>query len=136
MTRPPGRWPGAGAPALRHRSAFLYAACPRENPTGMNRGIAVYPGSFDPVTDGHCDIIERAAAHFHRLLVSVAPLASHADKRPLFPLEERVALVQARCAEIANVEVDVLSGLLVDYAAARGSAVIVKGLRALSDFEY
>jgi pantetheine-phosphate adenylyltransferase len=102
----------------------------------MKRGVAVYPGSFDPVTAGHCDIIERAAALFDRLIVAVAPLSSNADKRPLFSLEERVALVRASCAAIPNVEVDVLSGLLVDYAAARGAHVIVKGLRALSDFEY
>ena len=96
--------------------------------------IAVYPGSFDPVTSGHYDIITRAAGMFERLIVLVAVNSS---KTPLFTAEERVQMLQACCASLENVSVDTLDRrLLVDYAMERGAKVIVKGLRAVSDFEY
>jgi pantetheine-phosphate adenylyltransferase len=100
--------------------------------------IAVYPGSFDPVTVGHRDIIERAAALFDRLIVAVAPLSSNVEKRPLFTIAERIDFLRETCADLPNVEVDALDGdgLLVEYAVRRGAGVIVKGLRAMSDFEY
>jgi pantetheine-phosphate adenylyltransferase len=98
--------------------------------------VAVYPGSFDPVTVGHLDIVERGSELFDRLIVAVAPASSSPDKRPLFSLEERVALVKASCAHLPNVVVEPLSGLLVQFAADRGARVILKGLRAVSDFEY
>jgi pantetheine-phosphate adenylyltransferase len=98
--------------------------------------VAVYPGSFDPVTVGHLDIVERSAALFDRIIVAVAPASSNPDKRPLFSMEERIALLRSACASLPNVVVEPLQGLLVDFTAARGARVIIRGLRAVSDFEY
>lgn len=94
--------------------------------------IAIYPGSFDPVTSGHLNIIQRAAKIFDKLIVCVMV---NAGKNPMFTLEERVALIRRVTEDIPNVEVDSSSELLADYAKRRGSCVIVKGLRAGSDFE-
>jgi pantetheine-phosphate adenylyltransferase len=102
----------------------------------MENRVAVYPGSFDPVTAGHLDLIERGAALFDRLIVGVAPLSSNVEKRPLFSLEERLDFLRQCVSHIPNVEVDALHGLLVDYAAAKRARVILKGLRAVSDFEF
>jgi pantetheine-phosphate adenylyltransferase len=96
--------------------------------------IAVYPGSFDPVTSGHFDIIGRAAGMFDTVIVLVAV---NSTKTPLFSAAERVDMLRAACADFANVRVDSLAdGLLVEYAVQQGARVIVKGLRAVSDFEY
>lgn len=95
--------------------------------------LAVYPGIFDPVTNGHLDIIRRAAQVFPRLLVAVV---ANPNKKPLFSIEERVALLNDVCRELANVEVDSFTGLLVDYVRRRNARVIVKGLRIVSDFEH
>lgn len=95
--------------------------------------LAVYPGSFDPVTCGHLDIIERAARCFPRLLVAVV---ENPNKEPMFTLKERVELLGEVCAGIKNVEVDCFSGLLVDYVRRRNAGIIVKGLRIVSDFEH
>ena len=94
--------------------------------------IAVYPGSFDPVTIGHLNIIRRAANIFDKLIVCVMV---NAGKNPMFSLEERVDLIRRVTSDIPNVEVDSSSELLAEYAKRRGSCVIVKGLRAGSDFE-
>jgi len=94
--------------------------------------IAIYPGSFDPVTSGHLNIIQRAAKIFDRLIVCVMV---NAGKNPMFTLEERVDLIRRVTHNLSNVEVDSSSELLADYAKRRGSCVIVKGLRAGSDFE-
>lgn len=94
--------------------------------------IAIYPGSFDPVTSGHLNIIRRAANIFDRLIVCVMV---NAGKNPIFSLEERVDMIRRVTADIPNVEVDGSGGLLADYARQKGSCVIVKGLRAGSDFE-
>ena len=94
--------------------------------------IAIYPGSFDPVTSGHLNIICRAANIFDKLIVCVMV---NAGKNPMFTLEERVELIRRVTSEIPNVEVDSSSDLLAEYAKRRGSCVIVKGLRAGSDFE-
>ena len=94
--------------------------------------IAIYPGSFDPVTSGHLNIIRRAANIFDRLIVCVMV---NAGKNPMFTLEERVELIQRVTGDIPNVEVDCSSELLANYAKRRGGCVIVKGLRAGSDFE-
>jgi len=94
--------------------------------------IAIYPGSFDPITSGHLNIIERAAKIFDRLIVCIMVNSS---KSPLFTQEERVELVRSVVGSIPNVEVDCSSELLADYAKKKGSCVIVKGLRAGSDFE-
>ena len=94
--------------------------------------IAIYPGSFDPVTSGHLNIIRRAANIFDKLIVCVMV---NAGKHPMFTLEERVDLIQRVTGDIPNVEVDCSSELLANYAKRRGGCVIVKGLRAGSDFE-
>ena len=94
---------------------------------------AVCPGSFDPVTFGHLDVIKRASARFDRLIVACL----HNDKKDaLFELDERVTLLHEVTAEMPNVEVATFEGLLVDFCKDRGVGVIVKGLRAVSDFEY
>lgn len=95
--------------------------------------IAVCPGSFDPVTNGHLDIIERASQIFERVVVGVS---QNPGKKPLFTVEERCELLAQVVRYLPNVSVDPLQGLLVDFASKHGAQVIVKGLRAISDFEY
>lgn len=95
-------------------------------------GTAIYPGSFDPVTLGHLDIIKRAAAQFERVIVCVMV---NSEKRGLFLPEERVELIRRVTADLENVEVDQSDTLLSDYARSRGATVVVKGLREMSDFE-
>ena len=97
----------------------------------MKRSV-IYPGSFDPVTRGHLDIIKRAAAQFDRLIVCVMV---NSEKKGLFSHEERVALLQRVTADIPNVEVDASPMLLAEYAKLKNASCVVKGLRALSDFE-
>ena len=94
---------------------------------------ALCPGTFDPVTNGHLDIIERASRHFDRFVVGVL---QNPSKAPLFSVEERVAMLKAVTADLDGVEVASFSGLLVDFAESRGIGTIVKGLRAVSDFDY
>ena len=94
--------------------------------------IAIYPGSFDPITSGHLNIIRRAANIFDKLIVCVMV---NAGKNPMFSLDERVDLIRRVTHDLPNVEVDGSSELLADYAKRRGSCVIIKGLRAGSDFE-
>lgn len=94
--------------------------------------IAVYPGSFDPVTKGHLNIIARAARNFDHLIVCVMV---NGDKHPMFQLEERVEMLRRVTKGMENVEVDYSDALLADYAKEKGAHVIVKGLRAVSDFE-
>src|ERR1051326_8396485 len=98
--------------------------------------VAVYPGSFDPVTVGHLDIVERGAALYDRVIVAAAPASSNPDKQAMFSLEERLELLSGVCTHLPNVPAEPLSGLLVNYAAEHGARVIIKGLRAVSDFEY
>ena len=95
--------------------------------------LAVYPGSFDPLTNGHVDIIERGARLFDRIVIA---LLINRDKAPLFSIEERLVLTREVFRTQPNVEVDTFDGLLVDYAHRRRANVIVRGLRAISDFEY
>jgi pantetheine-phosphate adenylyltransferase len=95
--------------------------------------IAIYPGSFDPITNGHINIIERSLLIFDKLIVAVAVNAS---KNPLFTLDERVAMIKEATKNNANVIIDSFEGLLADYVAEKEINVIVRGLRALSDFEY
>ena len=95
--------------------------------------LAIFPGSFDPLTNGHVDIILRSAHLFERILVAVLV---NAEKNPLFSPEERVAIVRDVFREYPNVDVDTFDGLLVDYARTRRASAIVRGLRAVSDFEY
>ena len=95
---------------------------------------AICPGAYDPVTNGHLDIIARAATIFERVVVGVVRDPQH--KRTLFSVEERVAFLETALAELANVEVDVFSELVVEFARRSGAQTIVKGLRAISDFEW
>lgn len=95
--------------------------------------IAIYPGSFDPVTNGHLDVVHRAKAIFDTVVVAIA---HNINKKGLFTPEERVDLITSVIGEEPKVEVDVFSGLLVDYVSKRGAGVIVRGLRAVADFEY
>ena len=95
--------------------------------------IAIYPGSFDPLTNGHVDIIERGARLFDRIVVGVL---INLEKSPLFTVPERVDIARRVFRDYTNVEVDTFDGLLVDYARRKHATVIVRGLRAISDFEY
>lgn len=95
--------------------------------------IAVCPGSFDPVTLGHVDIVTRASALFDKVIVVVL---TNAQKRPMFSVEERLDLLRRATKGLPNVSVDAYDGLLAEYARQQGACAIVKGLRALSDFEY
>ncbi|MBC2209807.1 pantetheine-phosphate adenylyltransferase [Listeria seeligeri] len=99
----------------------------------MEEKIAVIPGTFDPITNGHLDIIERAAKIFDVLYVSVL---NNLSKKPLFNVEERMEMIKQVTAHLPNIQVESASGLTVDYAAMRGATAIVRGLRAVSDFEY
>ena len=95
--------------------------------------VAVYPGSFDPLTNGHVDIILRGARLFDRIIVAILV---NAEKSPLFSIAERVEIAREVFTRQTNVEVDTFDGLLVDYVAKRNAQVIVRGLRAVSDFEF
>jgi pantetheine-phosphate adenylyltransferase len=95
--------------------------------------FAIYPGTFDPITNGHADLVERGARMFDRLIVSVA---ANPNKQPLFSLEERVALASAALAHVPKVEIRGFDILLVNYAKSIGAHVILRGLRAVSDFEF
>jgi pantetheine-phosphate adenylyltransferase len=95
--------------------------------------IAIYPGSFDPVTNGHLDLIARGAMIFDKLIVAVA---HNLEKDPLFAVKERVELLEAVTFDWKNVEVDVFDGLLMEYAGTKNARVVVRGIRAVSDYEY
>jgi pantetheine-phosphate adenylyltransferase len=99
----------------------------------MSKRIAIYPGSFDPITFGHIDIIKRATMIFDEILVAVA---LNLNKTPLFNEEERVIMISECVKEMSNVRVDSFNGLLVDYALEKKAQAVIRGLRAVSDFEY
>ncbi len=99
----------------------------------MNKLIAIYPGTFDPVTNGHLDIIDRASGLFDKVIVTIAV---NQNKQPLFSEEERKDMVMNVTSHLKNVEVDFFKGLLVKYAEEKKAGVILRGLRAISDFEY
>ncbi|MFZ7121163.1 MAG: pantetheine-phosphate adenylyltransferase [Eubacteriaceae bacterium] len=94
--------------------------------------IAVYPGSFDPITNGHIDIIERASKMFDKLIVAVL---TNNQKQPLFTTEERIIMIKTATKHIDNIEVDYFEGLLINYLKVKESNIVVRGLRAVSDFE-
>jgi pantetheine-phosphate adenylyltransferase len=100
---------------------------------GKMEKVAIYPGSFDPITYGHIDIVERTLEIFDRVIIAIA---NNAEKRSLFTVEERLAMVKAVFEDTPNVIVDSFKGLLVDYVTKTNAIVIVRGLRATSDFEY
>ena len=95
--------------------------------------IAVYPGSFDPMTNGHLDIIKRAAKTFDKVYVAIL---TNSAKNPAFSLSQRIDWLKRATSDLPNVEIDSFSGLLVNYANEKGASIIIKGLRAVSDFEY
>jgi len=99
----------------------------------MPRKIAVYPGSFDPITYGHLDIINRTLKIFDKIVIAVA---CNSSKNSLFNVDERLSLISAVIADNSRVKVDTFDGLLVDYVLSQGATVIIRGLRAVSDFEY
>src|SRR6266566_6486103 len=94
---------------------------------------AIYPGSFDPVTNGHVDVVERARKLFDEVIVAVA---NNDEKQPLFPLPERLDLLQQTVGKMENVRIAQFHGLLVDFAAAQQASAVIRGLRAVSDFEF
>jgi len=95
--------------------------------------IAIYPGTFDPITYGHLDVIQRAIEIFDKVIVAVA---HNTEKEPMFTIKERVALIRSAVKKFKRVEVDSFEGLLVDYAKRRKAFTIIRGFRAVSDFEY
>lgn len=99
----------------------------------MSNNIAIYPGTFDPLTNGHLSIINRALKIFDKLIVTILV---NPNKAPLFTLEERISMLEEILKGKENIEVDAYNGLLIDYAVKKKSNVIIRGLRALSDFEY
>ena len=99
----------------------------------MTDKVAIYPGSFDPITNGHISILNRALKIFDKLVIAIL---NNTQKAPLFTLEERLSMIREVLKPVENVEVDYFDGLLVDYAVKKGTNVVIRGLRALSDFEY
>ncbi len=97
---------------------------------------AVYPGTFDPITNGHSDLVQRASRIFDRVILAVATGGQSADKQPFFSGDERVSLAEGVLAEMPNVDVIQFDGLLVDFVQKQNAQVILRGLRAVSDFEY
>lgn len=98
----------------------------------VREGVCVYPGSFDPVTSGHLDLIERAAKVFPRVIVAVL---NNPSKRGFFSVQERVRLLEKACRHLPKVEIDSFEGLLVDYMKKAGAGIVIRGLRAVTDFE-
>ena len=99
----------------------------------MKNRIAIYPGSFDPITNGHMDIIQRGLEIFDQVIIAVA---RNSEKNSLFSVQERIELIDRLIADNPQLEVDTFDGLLVDYVVSRKASVILRGLRAVSDFEY
>jgi len=95
--------------------------------------IAIYPGTFDPITNGHIDVLKRAILLFDKVIVTIA---QNAAKSPLFTIEERLEMIRECVKGLENVEVDSFQGLVVDYARRKGACAIIRGLRAVSDFEF
>lgn len=103
----------------------------RNNP--QNLRTAIYPGSFDPITKGHLDVLERASKMFDRVIIAVL---KNSSKKSFLPVSDRVKLIQECTSELKNVEVDSFEGLTVEYAQSKGAHFLIRGLRAVSDFEY
>ena len=95
--------------------------------------IAIYPGSFDPITNGHLDLVRRGSRLFDRLIVAIL---RNESKQPLFSMEERMEMLAEVTGDLENVEIDCFDGLLVQYAASKGATVLLRGIRAVSDYEY
>lgn len=95
--------------------------------------IAIYPGTFDPITNGHLDLVRRGIRIFDEIIIAVAP---NPKKQPLFTIEERLRMIKESVLDLYNVKVEAFNGLLVDYVNSKGAVAIIRGLRAVSDFEY
>ena len=95
--------------------------------------LAIYPGTFDPITNGHLDLVDRGLRIFNKIIIAVAPSQK---KQPLFTLEERISIIREVVKDCKNVSVEAFNGLLVEYARNSGAVAIIRGLRAVSDFEY
>lgn len=95
--------------------------------------IAIYPGSFDPITKGHLDVLKRAADIFDKVIIVVSV---NVNKKSFLPLEDRLSLIRESCKELNNVEIDSFDGLTIEYAKKKNANVLIRGLRAVSDFEY
>jgi len=119
-----------GVGGLQNGSERVHKAYNKGLPSPV---IAIYPGSFDPITSGHLDLIRRSAVLFDRLIVSIL---RNDSKQPLFTVDERIEMLREAIGEWPRVEVDSFNGLLVEYAAAKGACVIVRGIRAISDYEF
>jgi pantetheine-phosphate adenylyltransferase len=100
---------------------------------GAGTRLAIYPGSFDPITNGHVDVIHRASRLFDRVVVAVLV---NAEKQPLFSTDERVEMIRTALGDDTAIEVETFDGLLVEYAERRGAVAVIRGLRAIADFEY
>src|SRR3990172_7071046 len=109
---------------------MLFALCVKGG--SMNR-IAAYPGTFDPVTNGHIDLVQRSLRIFDEVIVAIA---ANPKKEPLFPLEQRIAMFKEATVKFKNVVIEGFDGLLVDYVRKKNAVGIIRGLRAVSDFEY
>jgi pantetheine-phosphate adenylyltransferase len=109
------------------------SGAPPTQGSGASNLVAIYPGSFDPITNGHVDIIRRALHLFDKVIVAIA---ENVRKQPLFSIAERADMIRDSVGHDPRVEVDAFSGLLVDYARRRGARVLIRGLRAIADFEY
>ncbi len=94
---------------------------------------AIYPGSFDPITKGHLDVLEKASSMFDKIIIAVL---KNQDKKGFLPVEDRVRLIKESIKHLSNVEVDYFDGLTIDYARSKDATVLIRGLRAVSDFEY
>lgn len=103
------------------------------NTDSQNLKTAIYPGSFDPVTKGHLDVLERASKMFDRVIIAVL---KNSSKKSFLPVADRVMLIQESVKELKNVEVDSFEGLTIEYAKSKGAHFLIRGLRAVSDFEY
>jgi len=99
----------------------------------LNKGIAIYPGSFDPPTNGHLDLIERGSKIFEHLVVAIL---RNSEKSPMFSLAERLAMLQELTANLSNVRIDTFHGLMVEYAKSMDAMCVLRGIRAISDYEY
>ena len=99
----------------------------------MSEKRAIYPGTFDPITNGHLSIVRRGLKIFDKIIIAIL---NNPNKIPLFTIEERIEMIQEALKGMPNIEIDTYNGLLVDYAVEKGACVILRGLRALSDFEY
>ena len=99
----------------------------------MNKKIAIYPGSFDPITYGHLDVVDRAVHLFDHLIITIT---THRDKEPLFGLDERLEMIRTCSVDYENVEVTSYDGLIVDFAREKGACALIRGLRFVSDIEF